>query len=178
MRRKFGIFSVILGIVFLVFLVAGRFASKEITYNLTGDRPERLDTKLSQPPGSYVWLQGRVQADKAVHLDRHGINMYFYPVSGYEGRVFVVSDGRPLPGNLLEGKANFSGQLKELERVPFARFAADKLNLRPGVEYFAVNPGKKPDPNTVYLYGAFLAVGIAFAFPIAMEVNMRRTRAA
>jgi hypothetical protein len=168
------IIYLIAGITALFLVLVAHYSLKEVIYNLGSADPKPVGSNISKQLDSYVSVKSPVANTGVAHVGHEGIDMYFYPISGYGKRVFAVTDGNILPLDIISGKTAAAGQLKELRRIPFASSAYKDLGIKPGVEYYAIRVGKALNPRLIYTYAVCLLIGGLFFIPILIELKKAR----
>jgi hypothetical protein len=158
-----------------VFLIAvAHYSLKEAIYDLGNKNPVQLSSNISNELGKYVSVKSTIASSRLAHVGHQGIDMYFYPVNGFNKQLFIVTDGNKLPKEMIDGKTMITGQLMELSRIPFARSAYKDLKTTPGTTYYAIKAGKAPNPRMIYTYIILLVIGSLFCIPIFMELKKAR----
>jgi hypothetical protein len=159
----------------VIFLIAvAHYSLKEAIYDLGNKNPVTLSSNISNELGKFVSVKSTIADNRVAHVGHQGIDMYFYPVNGFNERLFVVTDGNKLPKEIIDGKNMVTGQLMELSRIPFARSAYKDLNTTPGTTYYAIKAGKAPNPSMIYTYIILLIIGSMFCIPIFIELKKAR----
>jgi hypothetical protein len=160
------------------FLAVAHYSIKEVIYNFSGNKPVPVSAKPSEQVGKFVSIKGKVFGSRVARVSHQGIEMYFYPVEGHANKLYVVTDGEQLPGEMIMGKTLMTGELKELSRIPFARSAYKDLGLKDqsGAIYYAIKVGKTPNPSLVYTYGISLLLIAVFMIPVFYEIKLMRKK--
>jgi hypothetical protein len=159
----------------VVFLIAvAHYSLKEAIYDLGNKSPVQLSSNMSNELGKYVSVKSTIASNRLAHVGHQGIDMYFYPVNGFNKQLFIVTDGNKLPKEMIDGRTMITGQLMELSRIPFARSAYKDLKITPGTAYYAIKAGKAPNPRMIYTYIILLVIGSLFCIPIFIELKKAR----
>jgi len=164
----------------LFFIAVAHYSLKEVVYNFSSTSPVPVGSNMSEQLGKFVTVKSKVFGSRVARVSHEGIEVYFYPVEGYDNQLYVVTDGNPLPGEMILGKTNMTGELKELSRIPFARSVYKDLGIKAKGEstFYAIKVGKVPNPRLIYTYGALLFVALLFFIPIYIEINKLRRKTA
>lgn len=170
------IIFMVAGITVIFLALVAHYSLKEIVYNLGDADPKPIGSNISEQLDGYITVKSPVANTGIAHVGHNGIDMYFYPISGFGKKLFVVTDGNTLSLDRISGKTAITGQLKELSRMPFARSAYEDLGVKPGEKYYAVKVGKKPNPGLIYTYAVCLIIGVLFFIPILVELKKLRQK--
>jgi hypothetical protein len=168
------ILYVIAGITVVFLIAVAHYSLKEAIYDLGNKTPVKLSSNISNELGKYVSVKSTIASNRVAHVGHQGIDMYFYPVDGFNKQLFIVTDGNKLSKEMTGGRTEITGQLMELSRIPFARSAYKDLKTAPGATYYAIKAGKAPNPRMVYTYIILLVIGGLFCIPIFIELKKVR----